>query len=213
MVILRNDLDPREHGLMNSRTFVFSSIALMTLGRAADTAITYRYSPGLELEANPLAYVRGWGWLPLLAVNVVVLIAIAACSILWSQRPARYEHSPEVRDLWSFASYACYGRVYPPLTFLWHRLLRPPTQRGHTLHLIGAVMPAAVVVMSVVAVLSWEALYGQSWEGYSVFYRTFWPLFPYGVVVPTVWVAAVLFYQHEFRRYREHAMISDSVTA
>lgn len=193
---------------MNSRVFAFSSIALMTLGRVADTMITYRYSPGLELEANPLAYFMGLGWLPLLTVNVVVLVGITICSVLWCRRPTKYRPSPEVRDLWSFASYACYGRVYPPLTFLWHRLLRPPTQRGHTLHLIGAVMPAAVVVMSVVAVLSWEALYGQAWEGYSAFYRTFWPVFPYGVVVPTVWVAAVAFYQYEFRRYQEHCSLA-----
>src|SRR5688572_29573970 len=118
---------------MNARTFVTLSIALMALGRVADTLVTYHYSPGFELEANPLASVLGFGWIPLLSVNLLAVAAIAFCSVRWCTHPVRYEKSDEVHDLWSFASFACYGRVYPPLAFLRRRLLRPPTQRGHTL--------------------------------------------------------------------------------
>lgn len=187
---------------MSTRTFVALSIGLMTLGRVADTLVTYHFTPGLDLEANPLASVLGWGWGPLLAVNLVALLAIAYCSIRWCAQPQRYEYSAEVHDLWSFASYACYGRVYPPLTFLRRRLLMPPPNRAHTLHLVGAVMPFTVAVISVVAVLSWHALYGLQSEGYSYFYEMLWPVYPYGVVIPAMWLAAVFFYRHEFRRYQ-----------
>lgn len=188
---------------MNARTFVAWSLGLMTLGRFADILVTYHFTPGLELEANPLASVLGLGWSPLLAVNMVVVAGIAACSIYWCRHPLRYEPSPEVHDIWTFASFACYGRVYPPTSFLGRRLLTPPAGRAHTLHLIGAVMPITIAVMSAVAVLSWEALYRHQWESYRLFYELLWPVFPYGVVVPTMWIAALFFYRHEFRRYQE----------
>lgn len=175
----------------------------MILGRVADTLVTYHFSPGLELEANPLASVLGLGWIALLAVNLLAVAGIALCSIHWCAKPSRYERSEEVHDLWSFASFACYGRVYPPLTFLRRRLLMPPTNRAHTLHLVGAVMPVTVAVMSIVAVLSWDALYGYQSQSFGSFYSLLWPVFPYGVVVPTVWIAAVFFYRHEFRRYQQ----------
>jgi len=187
---------------MNARTFVAWSVGLMILGRLADTLVTYQFTPDLDLEANPLVSVLGLGWPPLLAVNMIVLVGIASCSVYWCARPASYEPCPDVHDLWTFASFACYGRVYPPLTFLRRRLLRPPTNRAHTLHLIGAVMPVTITVISAVAVLSWEALYGQQWESYSLFYKTLWPVFPYGVIIPTAWIAAVFFYRHEFQRYQ-----------
>jgi hypothetical protein len=184
-------------------SFVAFSIAFMILGRVADTLVTYYYSPGLELEANPLASVMGFGWLPLIAVNLLVLAAVSYCSVHWCRHPVHYDHSPEVRDFWSFASHACYGRMHPPLVFLCCRLLLPPTRRAHTLHLIGAVMPVTIVIISIVAVFSWQALYGTPWESYSLFYSRLWPVFPYGLVVPIVAIATVFFYRHEYNRYRQ----------
>ncbi len=195
---------------MNTRPFALASIALITAGRVADTLVTYSHTPGLELEANPLASVFGLGWGPLLTVNLLAVAAIAFCTRAWYRRPVRYDHCPDVRDVWSFASFACYGRVYPPLTFLRHRLLRPPTNRTHTLHLVGAVLPITIAVISAVAVFSWEALDGYRWEGYSQFYSRLWPVFPYGVVIPTVWMATVGFYWHEFRRYRQLCAVEAS---
>ncbi len=64
-------------------------------------------------------------------------------------------------------------------------------------------MPITIAVMSAVAVLSWDALYHHQWESYSVFYKVLWPVFPYGIVIPTMWIAALFFYKHEFRRYQE----------
>jgi hypothetical protein len=188
---------------MNARTFAAYSIALMTLGRMADTLVTYSFTPTLDLEANPLVSVLGLGWSPLLAVNLVVIVALGSCSIFWCKRPSRYERSPEVHDLWTFASFACYGRVYPPLKFLGRRLLVPPTQRAHNLHLIGAVMPITVAVVSAAAVFSWQAIYGHQWEGYSLLYTRLFPFFPYAIVIPTVWLAGLVFYRYEFRRYQE----------
>lgn len=188
---------------MNARPFVAWSVGLMVLGRVADVLVTYHYTPSLELEANPLASVLGFGWSPLLAVNVLVLIGIASCSLYWCARPVHYEPSQEVHDIWTFASFACYRRVYPPLAFLRKRLLTPPAETAHTLHLVGAVMPITVAVMSAVAVLSWDALYCLHWEGYQTFYNLLWPVFPYGLAIPTMWIAALFFYRHEFRRYQE----------
>jgi hypothetical protein len=179
-------------------------MALMILGRVADTLVTYSFSPSLDLEANPLVSMLGFGWTPLLAVNLLVLVAIGFCSVSWCKRPSRYEHSPEVHDLWTFASFACYGRVYPPLIFLGRRLLVPPTKRAHTLHLIGAVMPITVAVISAAAVISWQAVHGYQWESYSLLYKRLWPFFPYAIVIPTVWAAGLAFYRYEFRRYQEH---------
>jgi hypothetical protein len=188
---------------MTARTFAIVTMILMILGRVADTLVTYRFSPTLDLEGNPLVSVLGFGWSILLAVNLLVVMAIGFCSISWCKSSFRYQHSPEVHNLWTFASYACYGRVHPPLTFLGRRLLVPPTNRAHTLHLIGAVMPITIAVVSAAAVLSWHAIHGpQPWESYSLLYQLLWPFFPYAIVIPTIWVAALAFYRYEFRRYQ-----------
>jgi hypothetical protein len=187
---------------MTVRTFAAISIGLMLLGRVADTLVTWHFSPTLELEANPLASVFKLGWPSLLAANLMVVAGIVSCSVLWCVRPTRYERSPEVHDLWSFASFACYGRVYPPLAFLRRRLFVPPTRRGHILCFIGAVMPVTVAVVSGLAVLSWHAVYGNEWPGFSQLYSLLWPCFPYAVVIPTLWIASLFFYHFEFRRYK-----------
>jgi hypothetical protein len=179
----------------------------MILGRCADTLVTYHFSPDLALEANPLASVLGLGWSPLLTVNLIVVAGIASCSVYWCRRPLRYEPCAEVHDVWTFASFACYGRVYPPLDFLRRRLLMPPTRSAHTFHLIGAVMPVTVAVMSAVAVFSWDALYGYQSESFSLIYSALWPFFPYGIVIPIVLLAAVVFYRYEFRRYQQQCAV------
>jgi hypothetical protein len=188
---------------MTARTFAIVTMILMILGRVADTLVTYRFSPTLDLEGNPLVSVMGFGWPILLAVNLLVLVVVGYCTVSWCRSSNRYQHSPEVHDLWSFASHACYGRVHAPLTFLGRRLLVPPTKRTHTLHLIGAVLPITVAVVSAAAVLSWHAVHGpQPWESYSLLYQRLWPFFPYAIVIPTIWVAALAFYRYEFRRYQ-----------
>jgi hypothetical protein len=198
---------------MNARLFVTCSLLLMILGRVADTLVTHRFSPDLALEANPLASVWGFGWGTLLGVNLLVVAGVTACSLQWCRRPLRYERCADVRDLWSFASFAAYGRVYTPLAFLRRRLLTPPTNRAHTLHLVGAVMPITIAVMSAVAVVSWEAIYGRHWEGYSWFYAKLWPFFPYGVVVPVVFIATWFFYRHEFERYKAICGVTEGAAA
>jgi hypothetical protein len=189
---------------MAIRTFAAISLSLMILGRIADTLVTYAFTPNLALEANPLASVLGLGWPTLLAVNLLAIAAVAFCTLRWCARPTDYQPSAEVHDLWSFASFACYGQVYRPLTFLRKRLLSPPTQRGHTMQLVGAVMPLTIAVISVVAVLSWHALYGATPSaGYTRFYGSLWPIFPYALAIPAMWLAALLFYRLEFRRYQQ----------
>jgi hypothetical protein len=176
----------------------------MILGRVADTRVTYAFTPTLALEANPLASILGLGWPALLAINLLVVAAVAFCTLRWCARPTDYPPSTDVHDLWSFASFACYGRVYPTLTFLRKRLLAPPTQRGHTLQLLGAVMPLTIAVISAVAVLSWNPLYGATPSAaYVHFYSSLWPVFPYALAIPTMWLAALLFYRLEFRRYQQ----------
>ncbi len=200
---------------MAIRTFAAISLSLMILGRIADTLVTYAFTPNLALEANPLASLLGLGWPTLLAVNLLAVAAVAFCTLRWCARPTDYPQSPEVHDLWSFASFACYGRVYSPLTFLRKRLLSPPTQRGHTLQLIGAVMPLTIAVISAVAVFSWHALYGVTPSAaYVHFYSSLWPIFPYALAIPAMWLAALLFYRLEFRRYqRQHCLDAEPNSA
>jgi hypothetical protein len=195
---------------MTPRSIALLSIALMTLGRVADMLVTYSYTPGLELEANPLASVLGLGWPTLISVNLLAMVVIAWCSLHRSALARHYEPSADVHDLWSFASFACYGRVYPRAAFLRRRLLVPPTRPGHMISLIGAVMPITVAVVSALAVLSWEALYGYQSESYSHLYRTLWPVFPYALAIPTLCIGGLCFYKREFQRYQERcAMPTD----
>lgn len=189
---------------MNPRSFIIITSILMLLGRIADVLVTYHFSPTLSMEGNPLTLFLGAGWEILLAVNLLAVAAIAWCSYSWCAKPIEYATSPEVRDIWTFASFACYDRVYSRRDFIWRRLLCPPKHKAHNMHLVGAVMPVTVAIVSVLAVLSWHALYGLHLEGYSHFYKLLFPFFPYALMIPTIWIAAAYFYRHEYQRYLAH---------
>lgn len=180
----------------------------MTCARAADVAVTYHFSPDLSFEGNPMVRIFGMGWSFLLISNLLAVIAISACSIYWLRHPIRYERSSDVHDVWSFASFACFSKVYPRTVFLWKRIFNTPKSWKHTLQLFGVVAPPAVAALSLVAVLSWYAMYLFQWHAFSVFYKILWPVFPYGVVIPLVWMATATFYQNEYQSYRAAAVSS-----
>ncbi|MCE9519008.1 MAG: hypothetical protein K8R87_05525 [Verrucomicrobia bacterium] len=174
----------------------------MAFARVADVAITYRFSPDLAFEGNPMVRLLGMGWPFLLTANLLAVFAIGACSLSWLQNPLQYEYSPDVRDAWSFASFASFNRVYSRPMFLWKRLVCTPKNWRHSIQLLGFVAPVTVVGLSVAAVFSWYAMYSLHWGAYEAFYKTLWPVFPYGVVIPLIWISAATFYRSEHARYR-----------
>lgn len=186
---------------MRSRVFIGTSVILMASVRAADVAVTYQFSPDLAFEGNPMVRFLGMGWAFLLAANLLAVVAIGACSLSWLHKPIQYERSPDVHDVWSFASFACFNHVYSRPRFLWKRLFCTPKSWRHTIHLFGVVAPVTVIGVSAIAVFSWYAMYSFHWQAFSLFYKALWPVFPYGVIVPLVWVSTATFYRFEYQRY------------
>ena len=144
----------------------------------------------------------GMGWPFLLLANALIVIATAICTYYWVRAPLQYEASSEVRDVWTFASFACFRHVYTPAHFIWRRVFYKPQSLKHTLHFFGVVLPPTVIVVSLAAVFSWFAMYGYHWMAFSKFYAACWPTFPYVLIVPTMWVSAALFYRSEYQSYR-----------
>lgn len=187
---------------MTRERFIAVSSLLMVAARTADVAVTYRFSPSLSFEGNPMVMFLGLGWPFLVAANVAAVLATVFCTIYWGRKPLQYEASPEVQDVWSFASFACFHRIYSPTDFIVRRLFSHPQGWKHTLHFLGVVLPPTFIVISASAVFSWYAMYYYHWELFCQFYKATWPVFPYALTVPTVWISAALFYRNEYECYR-----------
>ncbi|MEI6534350.1 MAG: hypothetical protein WCN98_03340 [Verrucomicrobiaceae bacterium] len=127
--------------IMRRETFVFLSIILLTVARAADVAVTYRFSPDLAFEGNPMVKLFGMGWTFMLCANLIAVSALGVCSVYFLRNPIRYESSAVVNDVWSFASFASFNRVYSRKMFLCKRFFCTPKRGKHTLHLFTVVAP------------------------------------------------------------------------
>lgn len=188
--------------MLTRERFIIWSTLLMIAARTADVVVTYYFSPDLSHEGNPMVLLCGAGWPFLLSVNALIVLMTVRCTYCWAREPLQYDESPEVRDVWTFASFACFRRVYPPAHFVCRRLFCQPQSWKHTLQFFGVVLPPTMTVISASAVFSWLAMYGCHWMAFSKFYSACWPMFPYVLIVPTFWGSAALFYWSEYHSYQ-----------
>ena len=181
----------------------FLLILCMTVGRAADAATTYRFSPDLSREGNQLLlHLGGHGWLGLILINAVAVLAVALCTLYWARTPLAYVEPPEgQRDMWSFASYNLFGRVLTRAAFLWRASTSRPKNWRFFCQLIGVVVPPVLMLASVLAVLSWYALEAWHWTFYRTLYREGHYLFPYALLAPFYVAVVARFVRAEWRRF------------
>ena len=176
----------------------------MTTARAADAATTYHFTPNLAHEGNGIILtLGGHGWVGLLGINAVVVLAISLCTLYWWRVPLAYVQPPQSEpDVWSFASYNLFGRVYSRGTFLWRLCVKLPKNWRLFCQLVGVVVPLVLMLASALAVFSWFALADWRWPLYRELYHRGDYLFPYALIVPFYVGVTGWFFWGEWRRFR-----------
>lgn len=166
---------------MKRSSIALAWIALLLMTRVADAAVTYRYSPDLAREANPVVSVFGGGWGALVVMNALLLPMTCALTILWWRRPLAYAPSDQVHDMWSFASDYTFGQVLPRDQFLARYFLSLKRRRGQFFRELGFVVPPAVSLMSCVSIVNWYLLHDIQAPWFRSFFRATFPWYPYAL--------------------------------
>jgi len=186
---------------MKRTCFTALAILGMLIARAADIAVTYHYSPDLHYEGNPAVLLFGAGWPFLIGVNILVVCLVTACLVYWWRKPLQHSPTPEVQDVWEFASHTYFGRVHKRMKLLWYVLVSRPRNWRCGLQLLGVSLPPMIMVCSAGAVFTWVALHEWRWQGYLSVYKALCPFFPYGFMIPAGLLAQAVFFHYEYRRY------------
>jgi len=186
---------------MRRGTIAIIWAAVLLLARTTDAGVTYHYSPDLANEANPLVKYVDQGWPALLVVNGVLSALVLACTVYWWRRPIRYVLPANVSGVWTFASYALYGRVYSPGRFVLAMFTRLTGNWRHIAQLFGFIFPPVVSIGSLAGALTWAR---RDFSSLSWYWRACEVLgYPWYVLVPAMpfaVVLTVLFYRSEYRR-------------
>jgi len=195
-------------------TIALAWVAVLLLTRAADAAVTFRYSPDLAHEANPIVRAFGGGWGALLVLNIVLLSGTFALLALWCHRPVAVPGDVGVHDFWLFASQSRYGRVYPRGESLWRYLpfygLRGP-RWGQLARELGFVIPPLVSLLSIVSIINWYLLFDAKAPWFWTFFRAATPWYPYVIpALPLYFALSLVFYRVEWVHFRRDAGLHDA---
>jgi hypothetical protein len=178
-------------------------ILAVSATRAADIAVTWKYTPSLHLEGNPLVAVWGHGWGTVLAVNAVAVLLICGGLLDWSARPIRYAPNPEIRTARQFAKWAYCGSVCSWPRFLWRFTFGLPTDKRLLCHLVAVSLALTLIAASIWAVIAWELMLGFRLDA---FRQQYWNRFyPFSAYVPilAIWPFMIVrAFAWEYASYR-----------
>ncbi len=184
-----------------NRTLIFiASIVAPTAARAADIGVTYAFSPGLELEGNPL--MAAIGFPGIIAVNSAVVIATSLMTYYWWRHPVALKMPEDRDDTWAFASLNYYGTEYSPRSFAYKCLTKFPTNWPMAIQMTGLALAVILVVGSCMAVFSWFAVHQWHLIWYrQAYFRTHFA-FPYALLFPVYLYTNLLYFKAEHNRLR-----------
>ena len=181
----------------NAKTEFAVLSSLLVVTRFADLYITYRLSPDLTSEANPLVSVLHFHWTGLIFISVLLCFLVGLC--LYYDLFDRQTAYPSDTSL-PFADFApihWFGRKRHVLFFL----LAFAKNWDLRIKYIGFAGTRLLIFSGMVAVLSWLGLaYSAAFEA---FYSNWFPVFPYGFVVIGAVFLLYLFLQREYVVYRD----------
>ena len=187
---------------MKRTRFAVRSLVGLLLARVADVGTTYYFSPDLRFEGNPLVSVFRWGWTVLVATNVALYLLAGAAMIYWCCWPLRYEPCAAVTNVWTFASWAYFRKVYPFWTLIGKSCYKLPKNWPHCIQLVGFTLVPATILQSLWAVLGWFLIHHFHARAFFFgFWRAWWPLSIYWPLL-SIFPLMYWFYHDEYRRYR-----------
>lgn len=186
----------------NKREFLWLT-ALLCLTRIGDIAMTYLVTPDLARETNPLVSLFGQGWISVIAVQIVLVLAIVLLNYygLFKVKPAY----PSQTGL-SFGEFAT--TYYLGRKQHWtNLLLRFPTRWSVFVKAFGYALPRALIVIGLLVSVSSATLTVS--KAYSDFYPAVRPVF-YVTLVATALYFYFRFFKVEYRAYCDSAGLAES---
>ena len=188
---------------MDRRT-LGATLCIAFLGsRLLDLVVTYRFSPGLDREANPLVSWLGAGWGELLVLQFLMSLAVVACTVRWAAGPLDGPVADQGDDVWSYSSRNWFGVALPRSVFVLRLSYSVPRPLTRFFHLAGFVAPSLIAVMSLLSIAHWYLLLDGAVPWFEQFYRASFPVYPYLVPCFPFYVLFVLMYFARERRDRE----------
>jgi hypothetical protein len=175
------------------------SVLLILVLRFLDLFITFKYTPDLTSEWNPLVSVLGLSWAGFIAIQAVVLGFIAGMmAFYFNRKPVIVEQRG--LGLHDFVYVYFFGKLRP-----WRqRVFTMPTNIGRHLVFNGFIFMSITIGISVFAVLN-NLLLIVRHNAYEVFlfdhYRYFLPAVFIGITIGSVYV----FFVREYRVYQRQA--------
>lgn len=193
-----------QHELSVRRSLIASATFLaVTATRAADLLTTYRFTPSLGQEANPVVAWFGAGRSVFLLTNFlgVGLFLLLPLFLYWRFPPAPVTPAPVT--LREFITLQIYGRPLPLGEFLRAILIGIPLPRNwlQFLRMMGVVMSWTIAFGSGLAVLSWWATRQWHWQGYMEFRARFslagYPVMELLACIPVFYFVSWLYFRGE----------------
>lgn len=165
--------------------------------RFFDLFITYRYTPDLTCEWNPLVSLFGISWFGFIATQLLIVLFVGILMYFYFNRKPRTNTALPDLSFNDFIYIYFFGKIVP-----WpQRIFTMPNNPIVHLEFNGFILMCASIVISAFAIINNLLLMYQN-AAYSMFvekhHHTFFPVFLAAVVL----LCTQLFFSLEYRKYR-----------
>ena len=167
----------------------------MVISRFYDVFTTYKYIPDLKGEINPIVSVFNFGWTGVLTVQILVLCLLTYTVYIYCFKTVATIDIDEKNTLSEFVSIFHFNT---PNNFL-KLFYRLPTNKHSFLYSMGAIIPKALIIISLIVGTSTTMLIFN--EHYQTMYREHnIPIFLYLTMIVIIIALTVNFYKQERKK-------------
>ena len=181
---------------MNKRIKFIVTTLWILLSRSYDVFATYQYTPDLKHEANPLASVLGWGWMPILT-----LVSILMAYIIYAYYISTFKKYPlhPQQSGYSFVKFATY--LYLGKNAHWTaNLYQLPKDIKRMHHVMGNILSRCFVYAGMLTTPMWLLI------NYTDFYKEYHSAaFIYTLLVSGCLIITGAWFRQQYVIYKRHS--------
>ncbi len=185
-----------------NRKLLFTVLALMLFLRAGDIYITYKITPDLSQEWNPLVSIFGHSWQGLLSVQVV-LFSVAAFCVYYSIYNNAFTAYTKGLSYGKFVYFHFNGKIDPPMQWL-AKFFKLPQFDSESLSkhfaFICFVYFSTFMTVSLFAIFNNILVYMQV-EPYLEFVHKYSNIYILSTFVLSIFINAQIYFYWGYRRY------------
>lgn len=183
---------------MNKRTKFIITTLWILLSRSYDVLATYQYTPDLSNEANPLASIFGWGWIPILSIITILMSYIFYAYYISTFK--NYQLHPQKKG-YSFGKFASY--VYLGKDAHWTaNLYQLPNSFQRLHHFMGNILSRCFVYAGILTTPMWLLM------NYTDFYKKYHSAAAvYTLLVVGCVALSVSWLRKEYNIYKQQSLV------